>query len=479
MTPGRAAPRGNWWQEWGVLCLVAVVALPLFTPRVYGSDEIKYFVTLRSAYFDHDLHYANDFGYFVERDPVAHAGLRPYADEPTPTGYRLNDGPIGSAVLWAPFYVVADLGVAAARAVGAQVPRDGFSRPYTVAVCVGSLVWGTIGLMLIYRLCRHYAGRVASRWAVLAIWFASPVVFYLYITPAMAHANSLFAVALFLTVWHTTRDDRTLAGWIALGGAAGLMVLVRELNWLFLLVVAVDEVRSVVRAALATREEVGPNDTVAAAKSVAIEVGRRTGGYIAFGLSLALVVAPQFYVYKTLNGTFGPTPFVVQKFSRTPRYVLDVLFSGFHGLFSWHPVTLAGVVGLAWLWRRDPFLTAALALVFIVQVLVIGSYASWWGGTSFGARRFINCSAIFALGLAAALDQMRPRTLRLAGAALVLLVLWNAGLAVQYSVGLIPRDAPVTMRQIANNQIFKVPPRMAGIVWRFAFDRSSFYRTRS
>jgi len=159
--------------------------------------------------------------------------------------------------------------------------------------------------------------------------------------------------------------------------------------------------------------------------------------------------------------------------------VLDVLFSGFHGLFSWHPVTLAGVVGLAWLWRRDRFLTAALALVFIVQVLVIGSYASWWGGTSFGARRFINCSAIFALGLAAALDQMRPRTLRLAGAALVLLVLWNAGLAVQYSVGLIPRDAPVTMRQIVNNQIFKVPPRAAGIAWRFAFDRSSFYRTRS
>lgn len=109
------------------------------------------------------------------------------------------------------------------------------------AVCVASLFWGTVGLLLVYRLCRTYASRTASTWSVLAIWFASPVVFYLYITPAMAHANSLFAVTLFLVVWQTTRARRTVRGWVLLGLAAGLMVLVRELNWLFVLAVVVDE----------------------------------------------------------------------------------------------------------------------------------------------------------------------------------------------------------------------------------------------
>jgi len=151
------------------LALVAVLALPLFTPRVYASDEIKYFAGLRSAYFDHDLHYENEYAYFIGRDPVAHAGLRPFMEQPTPTGYRLNDAPIGSAIMWAPAYVAADAFVVMARALGSTIPRDGYSWPYVWAVCLASLVWGTSGLFLCYRLCRSYVGRAEATWGVLAV----------------------------------------------------------------------------------------------------------------------------------------------------------------------------------------------------------------------------------------------------------------------------------------------------------------------
>ncbi len=76
MTGNRVTWR-RWRQEWGILALAAVVALPLFTPRIYASDEIKYFATLRSVYFDHDLHYENEYRHFVDLDPVAQAGLVP------------------------------------------------------------------------------------------------------------------------------------------------------------------------------------------------------------------------------------------------------------------------------------------------------------------------------------------------------------------------------------------------------------------
>lgn len=465
----------EWVQEWGALALVAVFALPLFTPRVYASDEIKYFAGLRSVYFDHDLHYENEYAYFLSRDPVAHAGLRPYMEQPTPTGYRLNDAPIGSAIMWAPAYLVADGLVVVARALGATVPRDGFSWPYVWAVCLASLAWGTSGLFLCYRLCRAYVGRKEATWGVLAVWFASPVVFYLYITPAMSHANSLFSVALFLWVWHITRPDRTRLGWAVVGASAALMVLVRELNWLVLLVLAVDELSSIRRAADAEVHAQGGSSLAA----WFAELVQRSTGYLVFGLTVGALVAPQFYVYQTLNGTLGPTPFVVEKFSLLPIHTVEVLFSGFHGLFSWHPVTLVGVIGLALLWRRSPTLALAFGAVFVAQVIVIGSYETWWGGASFGARRFVNCTAIFAVGVSVACAQLRGTSSRMAGAVIVLLILWNFGLAVQYSVGLIPRDAPVRMTQVAYNQIFEVPPRIARIAWRFAFDRSSLYRTRS
>jgi hypothetical protein len=468
--------QGGWWHEWGALCIVAVLALPLFTPRVYGADEIKYFAALRSVYFDRDLHYANEYAHFIGRDPVAHAGLRPYMEGETPTGYRLNDAPIGTAVLWSPFYVAADIGVAAARSLGAAVPRDGYAWPYVWAVCLGSLFWGTAGMFLAYRLCRAYASRTASLWGVVAIWFASPVVFYLYITPAMAHANSMFAVTLFLLLWQRGRVDRAARGWVILGAAAGLMILVRELNWLLLLVLAVDETQGilhVVQSADGQRVRGAP-----LVRAAVVEWWRRSVGYLCFAVALGIVVAPQLYVYQTLNGTFGPTPFVVEKFSLLPRYAFAVLFSGFHGLFSWHPVTLVAVLGLAALWRRAPWVAAALVVFVAAQVLVIGSYETWWGGASFGARRFINCTAIFSLGLAVGFGTLRGRFRHLAAAAIAGLVLWNAGLAVQYSVGLIPRDAPVSIGRIARNQVFEVPPRIAQIAWRFAFDRSSLYRTR-
>ncbi len=462
------------------MCLVAILALPLFTPRLYGSDEIKYFVPLRSFYFDRDLHYANEYAHFISRDPVAHAGLEPYMETVTSTGHRLNDAPIGSAFLWAPFYVVADVAVVVARTFGVNVQRDGYGWPYTFAVCLGSLVWGTAGLFLTYRLCRKYASRMAASLSVISIWFASPLILYLYITPPMAHANSMFAVALYLLVWHETRQRSQTSWWAFLGVTAGLMVLVRELNWLFLLTIVIDELTAIFvfsKSGL-KRSETLLSSCGTLSAGLCKQIQRKWRGYLTFAVLFGVVVAPQFFVYLTLHGTFGPSPFILEKFLMVPSFAGAVLFSGFHGLFSWHPVTFLGVLGLIYFWRYEPLIASALALVFIVQVAVIGSYETWWGGASFGARRFINCLPIFALGLAVVLTRLQPFMRRVAAFGLAFLVIWNLGLAMQYSAGLIPRDRPVMMKEIVYNQFFEVPSRLSGIAWRFAFDRSSFYRTR-
>ncbi len=464
--------------EWGLLVLVGIASLVLFTPRLYGADEIKYFAPLRSVYFDGDIHYENEYAYFIERDPVAHAGLVSLRDHVTSTGRRLNDGTIGSALLWAPFYVAADGFVVVARWLGSEIPRDGFSWPYIWAVSFGSLFWGTIGLFLTYRLCREYADSNSSTAALIGIWFATPVVFYLYITPPMAHANSLFAVSLFLFVWINTRDERQLWEWGILGASAGLMVLVRELNWLVLLAPAVDELGEAWDVYRVARAE-SALDSRGLFTSWWNRFRFRTGGYVVAAVPMLLLVTPQFVVYRMLHGTFGPTPFILDKFESLPIHAGEVLFSGFHGLFSWSPITLIGVIGLLALSAaRNGRVALALATVFVAQVLIIGSYDTWWGGASFGARRFINCMPIFAIGLAALLTGLRSRAYRVAVAGVAVLIVWNFGLAVQYSTGLIPRDQPVAMSTIARNQFLEVPSRLAGIAWRFVTDRSSFYQTR-
>ena len=475
----RAGRRGwAWLGEWGSLCLLAVLALPLFTPRIYASDEIKYFVPLRSMYFDGDIHYENEYAYFVELDPVANADIALFRDAVSPTGYRPNDGPIGSALLWTPFYVAADLAVGATRMMGAEIPRDGYSWPYIWAVALGSLFWGTLGLFISYRLCREFADPGSSSAALIGMWFASPVVFYLYVTPPMAHANSMFTVALFLFIWIHTRDERQLSEWGMLGASAGLMILVRELNWLLLLALVVDELAEMWDTYRTARVE-SALDSRGLFASWWHRHSPRIHGYVVFTGVMFVMVVPQFIVYRILHGTFSPAPYVVEKFSAYPIHAVAVLFSGFHGLFSWHPITLFGVVGLLALARKNGRIALALFVVFAAQVAVVGSYDTWWGGASFGARRFMNCTPIFVIGLAALLTGMRPLAHRIAVVGIGLLVLWNFGLAIQYGTGLIPRDEPVTMATIARNQVVEVAPRMFGVGWRFLVDRSSFYGVES
>ena len=471
----RADRRGSGWLgEWGILCLLAVLALPLFTPRIYASDEIKYFVPLRSMYFDGDIHYENEYAYFVELDPVANADMVVFRDEVSPTGYRLNDAPIGSALLWTPFYIAADLAVGATRMMGSEIPRDGYSWPYIWAVALGSLFWGTMGLFITYRLCREFADSGSTSAALIGMWFASPVVFYLYVTPPMAHANSMFTVALFLFIWMHTRDERQLFEWGILGASAGLMVLVRELNWLLLLALVVDELAEMWDTYRTARVE-SALDSRGLFASWWQRHLPRLQGHVAFTGVMFVMVVPQFIVYRILHGTFTPAPYVVEKFSAYPIHAVSVLFSGFHGLFSWHPITLFGVVGLLALARQNGRIALALFVVFAAQVAVVGSYDTWWGGASFGARRFMNCTPIFVIGLAALLTGMRPLAHRIAVVGVGLLVVWNFGLAIQYGTGLIPRDEPVTMATIARNQVVEVVPRMFDVGWRFLVDRSSFY----
>ena len=76
---------------------------------------------------------------------------------------RISFATIGSAILWAPFYAVADAAVLMARAAGAAVPRDGYSWPYLAAVCYGSAFYGFLAVLLGVRLATAFGFESAAQ----------------------------------------------------------------------------------------------------------------------------------------------------------------------------------------------------------------------------------------------------------------------------------------------------------------------------
>lgn len=187
-------------REFSVLLVGFALTLPAVTARLYSSDEVQYFAYLRSLWFDRDVSFDNEYRYFYEHGWARSPGFHEtFLERTTPAGRRINFATMGCALLWAPFYAVADIGARVARAAGSDVAVDGFSQPYVAAVAYGSAFWGFAALLLSIGAARRITGTGVL--AAVIVWLGTPVLFYMYVAPPMSHAGSAFAVALFVIVW--------------------------------------------------------------------------------------------------------------------------------------------------------------------------------------------------------------------------------------------------------------------------------------
>jgi hypothetical protein len=374
----------------------------------------------------------------------------------------MNFATIGSAVLWAPFYAAGHL---VALATGA--PADGFSRPYVVAVAIGSAAYGFAAMVLSALIARRIAGRGAG--AALVIALGTPILFYSYVAPVFGHATSAFAVALFLWTWLVVRERWTLAGALALGLAGGVMAMVREQDVLLAIGPGLDFLITLTR-----RRREG----AVTATRVLAAAGTGVAGF-------ALAYAPQFFAYRALNGGFAPDETVTRKLIWTSPHALSVLFSPEHGLFAWTPLAFFAIAGLVWLGaarahtaRPDARRLAWLLLLMVAaQVYTSGSVDSWTVSGAFGQRRFVALTPILTVGMAAFMMALQtgPLARRVALALAILGIWWNVGLMMQFGLNRMDRTR-LTLVENARQTYLVLPLEAPGIAWRYFTDRSSFFR---
>jgi len=453
-----AAPR---WTGRQALVLLFLLTLPLVTPKVRGADEIEYFSYLRSLVFDHDVEFGNEYDRFYAADPQGLAGFKAtFLDRrETETGRHINFAPLGCALLWSPFYLLAHAGVLAARALGARVAADGFSFPYVAAVCYASALYGVAGLLLVHGTLRDH-GRMpepAATLSVAALWLGTPLLYYMTLAPAFSHAPGVFAVALlvWLSLRAAARPKSSVWEWAMIGAAGGLAALVREQDGLFLIVPA----GLLLYLAIAARSW-----------------GAALARAVAMGVAAALAFFPQLLAYRALTGRFGPSRLVARKISWSSPHLLQVLFDPGHGLFAWSPLLLVATGGLVYLlWRRRDLTVVLLALALLLQVWINGAVESWTQAGAFGSRRFVSSTPIFAWGLAALLAAVPARRFRFAVLALVLFVWWNVGLMVQFGLKLMDRQR-LEWPRVAVNQVSEVPLHLARAAWLFFTDRERLLR---
>lgn len=499
-------------RELAGLVALFLMTLPAVTPRLYSSDEVQYFSYLRSLWFDHDVSFENEYRYFYDRGVARTPGFEEtFLQLTTPAGRRVNFATLGCALLWSPFYAVADAASRVAQAAGAGVTADGFSQPYIGAVAYGSAFYGFVAILLSIGAARRLTGYGIGQ--ALVVWAGTPLLFYMYAAPPYSHACSAFAVALFVTVWLHVRRDWSPRGMAALGAAAALMAMVREQDIFFALGPAVDFMAHKGRETGGRRQDTGDS----------------WGRLVAAGAGFAaftLVFLPQLLAYRALNGQPTPSRLVARKMTWTAPHALDVLLSPEHGFFFWTPLAPLAIVGLVMLaWRPRPArgdavkpsvqggvpaarslrggvpvrewgpenpeesrvpgkpearrIGACALLMVAVQVYVSGSVESWTVAGAFGQRRFVALTILLVLGVATLWRMVAtaPAAARYAVSGYAALAIWwNVALMAAFGTGLMDRQR-LELRRNAYDAFVTLPRMAPEIAYRYFARRESFYKT--
>ena len=211
-----------------VLVAIVFVRAP-FTQvpdALFVSDGFGYYIYLPSLVIDGDLDLANQ----LERLP--YEGEKHFFRVSPETGRHTNQFPVGCAILWAPFFILADCVVRTLSAIGVPVDRTGFGFAYELPVYIGSFLYGLAGIYVMrLTLLRILDCRTAEA-CLFAIVFATPLAYYLWFEPNMSHYAALFLISLW--VYQLQRvyesDDRRFLSWLLLGLVLGLAALIRPYN---------------------------------------------------------------------------------------------------------------------------------------------------------------------------------------------------------------------------------------------------------
>ncbi len=349
---------------------LVILGFVFLAPAYIRPDSVAVYSYLRSAVFDRDLSFLNEWNMFG----MVRNGF-PLFKEITPLGTLANHWWIGTSIASSPFYL----------AVAAFGARDGFFGVYG-----WTLAWGAVLCPCGPRLAtpspaageegspsqnrRGFLAVFAARndIPIAAVLLGTPLFWYTYRFPLGTHAAGAMFIAL--AVWAALRERPLLTGLML-----GLAIDTRLQHFVLLPAFVI----LAVRRRLPARAYV-----YAVAGGILAGLPQAIAWYAVYGSPLGPITSGASLA--------GSTWMPFHSFA-----FLAVLFSSYHGLFIWSPVALLAVIGWFEGLRGDRDAALLYLWMFAGEWVANATFDRyWWGGMSFGPRRWVDLAMPFAVGIA-------------------------------------------------------------------------------
>ena len=404
--------------------------------RIIYSDTFSYYAYLPATFIEKDLKLQ-----FLDHDRQSKFNDLWYST--SETGVRFTKMAIGWSVMNMPFFLLAH-----GSAKMLRYDADGFSLPYQVAICLATLFYICMALVILRKILLNYFSERAVAITLVLLVFATNLYHYTVFEPGMTHPINffLFSSFLWLTIrWH---KNTTIGNSILLGLVVGLITVTRASNLLVVLVFPLYGVTGM-------RSLVG---------KVILLFGKARYLFLAAGVAF-LVFVPQMLYWNLISG-----------------HLIYYSYLDEHFFFS-HPQLLRGLVGFRKGWLvYTPVMILALAVLFrmkqakawsagigifvVLNIYVILSWWCWWYGGSFGARSFIESYALLSLPLASFVNQALAKKYVsiMAVVLLTFFIFLNVFQTIQYKKGRIHYDS---MTRQAYRAVFlkdETPPEWESLI---------------
>jgi len=293
-------------------------------------------------------------------------------------GIYFNKYPIGVAVLLLPFFLLGHIFTLIFRE-----ETNGWSFFYQYMVSYGGIVYFLAGISILKRLLlRHFSSIVTLITLIITI-FGTNLFNYATYENAFSHIYSFLFITLLLFITPMWLKKFDLKKTIIMGIVCGFILLIRQMNVIFLLIPLLYGLRSL--------QDIGSR--IITFWKVKWKV------MLILGV-IVLLFLPQIAYWKYASGSWITFSYVGESFTFTKPLILKVLFSTQKGLFFWSPLLLFASFGLFLL--KGSVRKYIITAVFIItlQIYLVSCWSNWQFGWSYGHRVFVDSMPFFALGFA-------------------------------------------------------------------------------
>lgn len=339
---------------------------------IIDSDPKQYYAYLPAVFIEHDFtmkFWDTDVGWYS----------RNYWPLRIENGNLILKTSIGLAYLYAPFFFMADFYTRNFTYYNA----DGFTRPYHFFILLSAIFYFIIGLIYLRKILLRFFNHIIVSLTLIVVVFGTNLFYYIFYQPSFSHSYNFAVIIVFIYLSINWHEKITFWRSLLIGLFAGLIILIRPNNIIFVLFFVFYNVNSFI----SLRQNI-------------IMFLKNYYHIIIILICVILIWLPQVLYWKYLTGDFFYYSYRTEKFFFANPHIIEGIFSFRKGWLVYTPVMIFALLGIFFMFIRKVKFSFALLLITISFIYVALSWWCWWYGGSFGMRAFIDMYGLLAIPLA-------------------------------------------------------------------------------